>query len=246
MQVHILCTLQDLMRLEEVKTSLHLQLSREPTMIEWAEAVGMTCRDLQSCINSGNRCRERMILANFRLVVHVAKQYQKKGLNIQDLLQVGRLSKKIFMFYFLINYPWLVIFFIDLMLLCYHWRNNMSICYLCCYIYRWEVWALWRAWVNSNLKLDVDFQPMLIGGLGSLLRRLYFKILELFDYQYEFMPIWLITIQLIIYWLSVSKEEMIFFCRKTYICFWKRYIQQGDRIFMKKVVVQAVRIWLDV
>lgn len=103
------------MRLEEVKTTLHFQFSREPTMIEWAEAVGMTCRDLQSCIDSGNRCRERMILANFRLVVHVAKHYQKKGLSLQDLLQVKfRLMDKSFLdktFKF-----YLLIFFTDFML----------------------------------------------------------------------------------------------------------------------------------
>ena len=77
------------MRLEEVKGNLHSQFGREPTLVEWAEAVGMTCHVLQSCLHSGNRSRERMIYANFRLVVHVAKQYQGKGINIQDLLQEG-------------------------------------------------------------------------------------------------------------------------------------------------------------
>ncbi|XP_078442306.1 RNApolymerase sigma-subunit F [Wolffia australiana] len=84
--------IQELMRLEEVKQNLHSQFGREPTLVEWAEAVGMTCHTLQSCLYSGNRCRERMIYANFRLVVHVAKQYQGKGLNIQDLLQEGSMG----------------------------------------------------------------------------------------------------------------------------------------------------------
>lgn len=81
--------LQELVRLEEVKQRLQLQVGREPTLVEWAEAVGMNCRDLRSCLHSANRSREKMINANSRLVVHVAKQYLHWGLSLQDLLQVG-------------------------------------------------------------------------------------------------------------------------------------------------------------
>ncbi|CAL9206714.1 unnamed protein product [Musa hybrid cultivar] len=81
--------IEDLMRLEEVKERLQSQSDREPTLAEWAQAVGMSCQDLQSCLSSGRRNREKMIYANFRLVVHVARQYEGKGLNIQDLLQEG-------------------------------------------------------------------------------------------------------------------------------------------------------------
>lgn len=76
------------MRVEEVKERLQSQSDREPTLVEWAQAVGMSCQVLQSCLSSGRRSREKMIYANFRLVVHVARQYEGKGLNIQDLLQV--------------------------------------------------------------------------------------------------------------------------------------------------------------
>ncbi|XP_038979558.1 RNA polymerase sigma factor sigF, chloroplastic isoform X2 [Phoenix dactylifera] len=81
--------IQDLMRLEEVQQRLRLQFDREPTLSEWAQAVGMSCQALQCCLSSGKRSREKMINANLRLVVHVAKQYEGKGLNILDLLQEG-------------------------------------------------------------------------------------------------------------------------------------------------------------
>lgn len=84
--------IQELKRLEEVKQRLQLQFGCEPTLVEWAEAVGMNCRILQSCLHSGNRSREKMIYANFRLVVHVAKQYQGRGLSLQDLLQEGSMG----------------------------------------------------------------------------------------------------------------------------------------------------------
>eukprot|EP00262_Sarcandra_glabra_P012625 TRINITY_DN328_c0_g1_i1.p1 TRINITY_DN328_c0_g1~~TRINITY_DN328_c0_g1_i1.p1 ORF type:complete len:552 (+),score=92.90 TRINITY_DN328_c0_g1_i1:393-2048(+) len=84
--------IQDLMRLEEVKHRLQLQFDREPTLVEWAQAVGMSCRVLQSRLYHGNISRKKMIYANFRLVVHVAKQYQRWGLSLQDLLQEGSMG----------------------------------------------------------------------------------------------------------------------------------------------------------
>lgn len=84
--------IQDLMGLETVKEKLTIQFGREPTLSEWAQATGMSCHELQACISSGIRGRNRVIYANFRLVIHVAKQYEGKGLNIQDLLQEGSIG----------------------------------------------------------------------------------------------------------------------------------------------------------
>ncbi|KAG9441827.1 hypothetical protein H6P81_017681 [Aristolochia fimbriata] len=84
--------IKDLMKLEEVKEKLRSQFDHEPTLVEWAEAVGMSCRALQACMNSGSSSRDRMIYSNLRLVVHVAKQYQGRGLAMQDLLQVGSMG----------------------------------------------------------------------------------------------------------------------------------------------------------
>ncbi|WOK98981.1 RNA polymerase sigma factor sigF, chloroplastic [Canna indica] len=80
---------QDLMRLEEVQQKFQVQFNREPTLTEWAEAVGMSCQTLHSCLSAGRRSREKMIYANFRLVVHLARQYEGRGLELQDLLQEG-------------------------------------------------------------------------------------------------------------------------------------------------------------
>lgn len=77
------------MKLQEVRSRLQTQFSREPTVVEWAAAVGVSCHALQSQVHCGNISREKLIYANFRLVVHIAKQYQGRGLNLQDLLQVN-------------------------------------------------------------------------------------------------------------------------------------------------------------
>ena len=73
-----------------MKTRLQSQSGREPTLLEWAEAIGISCQDLQSQLHSGNSCREKLINANLRLVVHIAKRYQGRGLALPDLLQVNR------------------------------------------------------------------------------------------------------------------------------------------------------------
>lgn len=81
--------IQDLMRLEEAQQKLQSQCGREPTVAEWAQAVGMSCRELQSSLHTGRRCREKMARSNFRLVIHVARKYEGYGLDIQDLVQDG-------------------------------------------------------------------------------------------------------------------------------------------------------------
>lgn len=46
----------------------------------------------ETTIRTGRRAKQRLIQANIRLVVHVAKSYQKRGLEIPDLVQEGCLG----------------------------------------------------------------------------------------------------------------------------------------------------------
>nr|AKC88770.1 sigma factor [Francoa sonchifolia] len=84
--------IQDMMKLEEVKSRLLSQFGHEPTLIEWAEAAGISCRVLQSQLRTANKSREKLINANLRMVVHIAKQYLGKGLSFPDLLQEGSMG----------------------------------------------------------------------------------------------------------------------------------------------------------
>ncbi|XP_010684095.2 RNA polymerase sigma factor sigF, chloroplastic [Beta vulgaris subsp. vulgaris] len=81
--------IQDLNKLVAVKTKLESQFDREPTFVEWADAVGLSSGALQSEVLSGKRSREKLIYANLRMVVYIAKQYQNRGLSLKDLLQEG-------------------------------------------------------------------------------------------------------------------------------------------------------------
>ncbi|TKY62134.1 RNA polymerase sigma factor sigF [Spatholobus suberectus] len=85
----LITQLQDLSRLEEVKIRLQSQLRREPTLAEWADVAGLSCYALQTQLHCGNRSKEKLFHANLRMVVHIAKHYQGRGLSLQDLLQEG-------------------------------------------------------------------------------------------------------------------------------------------------------------
>lgn len=88
----LVAEVQGLMKLEEVKHRLQSHFGHEPTLVEWAEGVGLSCRVLKSHVSSGNSSREKLIYANLRMVVHIAKQYAGRGLSFQDLLQEGSMG----------------------------------------------------------------------------------------------------------------------------------------------------------
>ena len=58
----------------------------------WAAQAGITPTQLRQALHRGRRARERMIQANLRLVVAVAKKYQRRGLELLDLVQEGSLG----------------------------------------------------------------------------------------------------------------------------------------------------------
>ena len=58
----------------------------------WANLLEMSSGDLQRQLHQGRRAKERMIQANLRLVVAVAKKYQNRGMELLDLVQEGTLG----------------------------------------------------------------------------------------------------------------------------------------------------------
>ena len=58
----------------------------------WAEQLGISSSELQQQLHRGRRAKERMIQANLRLVVAVAKKYQNRGMELLDLVQEGTLG----------------------------------------------------------------------------------------------------------------------------------------------------------
>jgi|GEM_PF-6912832 len=83
---------QQMMHLVTTQENFSLQNDRLPTQQEWAESSGLTPNTLDEVFSQGTRAKRKMIEANLRLVVSVAKKYQKRNLELLDLVQEGTLG----------------------------------------------------------------------------------------------------------------------------------------------------------
>ncbi|MGF1516323.1 MAG: RNA polymerase sigma factor, RpoD/SigA family [Nodosilinea sp.] len=83
---------QAYMALLEKKDALTESLGHEPSDAELAEAAGFDAEKLNHTLRQGERAKRKMIEANLRLVVAIAKKYQKRNLEFLDLIQEGTLG----------------------------------------------------------------------------------------------------------------------------------------------------------
>ncbi len=83
---------QDLMVLENLETELESDLGEKPDISFFAERAGISTIQLKKKLKSGRRAKERMVAANLRLVVSVAKKYTKRNMELLDLIQEGTIG----------------------------------------------------------------------------------------------------------------------------------------------------------
>ncbi len=79
--------------LQLVKEFLIEQLDHQPTLDEWAKATGiLDSTELTKAIALGETAKRKMMEANLRLVVSIAKKYTKRNVELLDLIQEGTIG----------------------------------------------------------------------------------------------------------------------------------------------------------
>ncbi len=83
---------QDLMVIEKLEKELESIKGEKPTLDELSNASKMDITNIRKIYKRGNRAKERMVAANLRLVVSVAKKYTKRNMELLDLIQEGTIG----------------------------------------------------------------------------------------------------------------------------------------------------------
>jgi RNA polymerase nonessential primary-like sigma factor len=83
---------QQMMKLLDAKAALAEKLDHEPSLPEWAAHVSQSETEIKQVVQQGKRAKQKMIEANLRLVVAIAKKYQKRNMEFLDLIQEGTLG----------------------------------------------------------------------------------------------------------------------------------------------------------
>lgn len=85
-------SLQRLLELRRLHEELEEELKRRPSAGEVAASLGLPAPEVVRQLREGEAARERMLVANLRLVVSIAKRFMGKGLPFDDLVQEGNLG----------------------------------------------------------------------------------------------------------------------------------------------------------
>ncbi|AVH69780.1 RNA polymerase sigma factor, RpoD/SigA family [Nostoc sp. 'Lobaria pulmonaria (5183) cyanobiont'] len=83
---------QQMMKILAESEKLTVELKRTPTLSEWADQMQLSEQEILQKLNQGKKAKQKMMASNLRLVVSIAKQYQRRNLELLGLIQEGTLG----------------------------------------------------------------------------------------------------------------------------------------------------------
>ena len=83
---------QAMMPFQGIREDLITELGHEPAWEIWAERADVNIDALKVVVDTGERAKRKMVEANLRLVVSIAKKYTQHNLDFLDIVQEGTIG----------------------------------------------------------------------------------------------------------------------------------------------------------
>lgn len=81
-----------MMSLKAFQEEIAEELGQKPSRQLWAERAGLSVDELKTTVRIGEQAKRKMVEANLRLVVSIAKKYTQRDLDLLDLIQEGSIG----------------------------------------------------------------------------------------------------------------------------------------------------------